>query len=83
MKKTSEETKAGGGGTFLRLNCANGAAGSLKETSSVWVENSRGLFLPASRVSLSDTNNDSLERDSDDREVALPTIKSGMSSSDQ
>lgn len=76
MKKASEETKAGG-------NNLNSAGGSLRETSSVWVENSTGLFLPASRVSLSDTNNDSLERDIDAGEVALPTIKSRMSSSDQ
>jgi len=80
MKKASEETKAGAGDNNLQVNSAGGCQ---RETSSVWVENSRGLFLPASRVSLSDTNNDSLERDSDDREVALPTIKSGMSSSDQ
>ena len=76
MKKASEETKVGG-------NNLNSAGGSLRETSSVWVENSTGLFLPASRVSLSDTNNDSLERDIDAGEVALPTIKSRMSSSDQ
>ena len=76
MKKASEETKAGG-------NNLNSAGGSLRETSSVWVENSTGLFLPASRVSLSDTNNDSLERDIDAGEVALPTIKSRMSSLDQ
>ena len=77
MKKASEETKAGG-------NNLKSAGGSLRETSSVWVENSTGLFLPASRVSLSDTNNDySLERDIDGGEVALPTIKTRLSSSDQ
>ena len=77
MKKASEETKAGG-------NNLNSAGGCQNETSSVWVENSAGLFFPASRVSLSDTNNDySLERHIDAGEVALPTIKSRMSSLDQ
>jgi hypothetical protein len=65
MKNNSEETKAnGGGGTFLQLNAAATGGQKITETSSVWVENSRGIFLPASRVSLSDTN-DSLENDGD------------------
>jgi hypothetical protein len=64
MKNKSEETKAEGGGTFLRLNAATDGGQKSTETSSVWVENSRGLFLPASRVSLSDTN-DSIENNGD------------------
>ena len=38
--------------------------------------------MPASRVSLSDTN-DSLENNGGDQELALPTIKSGMLRLDQ
>ena len=83
MKNNSEETKAG---ALQMIASANTAAGddqkNCPETSSIWVENSQGGFLPASRVSLSDTN-DSIQNDGDDKGVALPTIKSGLSRSEK
>ena len=87
MKDNSEETKAAGGVRFLSLNAAAAGGGGQRSTtetspSAVWLESSGGMYLPASRLSLSDTNNnicnESLEHDGFD---ALPTIKGGMMSS--